>query len=108
VCNVFSNPTNLESPKIGSQASLEGTAPCPPQRRHCQSNHSTVETIPLSALPKDTSELSGLTAHYALNAERQVGKLYHKIITGKHYVINRTSTKENLIMGVGSEEGVPP
>jgi len=41
-----------------------------------QSNLSKVETIPLSALPKDTtSEFAGLSSHYAFNAERQTGKL---------------------------------
>jgi len=39
-----------------------------------QSNHSKVETILLSALPKNTtSELAGPNP---LNAERQAGKLY--------------------------------
>jgi len=39
-----------------------------------QSNHSKVEAIPLSALPKDTTSrpISTLTL---LNAERQAGKL---------------------------------
>jgi len=46
-----------------------------------QSNHSKVEAILLSALPKDsTSELAGLSPHplhiNPLNAERQVGKLW--------------------------------
>jgi len=40
-------------------------------------NHSKVEAIPLSALPKDTT--SGLTGHAftltLFNAERQAGKL---------------------------------
>jgi len=40
-----------------------------------QSNHLKVETIPLSALPKDTtSELAGLS-YYPFNAERQAVKL---------------------------------
>jgi len=41
-----------------------------------QSNHSKVETIPLSALPKDTtSELACLSSHYPFNVGRQVEKL---------------------------------
>jgi len=41
-----------------------------------QSNHSKVEAIPLTALPKDTtSELVGLYSHYIFYAERQTGKL---------------------------------
>jgi len=41
-----------------------------------QSNHSKVQAIPWSALPKDTtSELAGLSLHYPFNAER-------------HYLIN--------------------
>jgi len=44
-----------------------------------QSNHSKVEAIPLSALPKDTiSELTGcrpISTVTLLNAERQAGKL---------------------------------
>jgi len=39
------------------------------------SNHSKVEAIPLCALPKDTSELAGLSSHYPFNAEHQAGKL---------------------------------
>jgi len=40
------------------------------------SNHSKVEEISLSDLPKDTtSELAGLSSHYPFNAERQAGKL---------------------------------
>jgi len=40
-----------------------------------QSNHLKVETIPLSALSKDTTSiLSGLTLRYLFNAERQAGK----------------------------------
>jgi len=41
------------------------------------SNHSKVETMPLSALPKYIpSELVSLSSHYPfLNAERQAGKL---------------------------------
>jgi len=39
--------------------------------------HSQVEEIPLSALPKDTTnELAGLSSHYPFNAERQAWKLY--------------------------------
>jgi len=41
-----------------------------------QSNHSKVEAIPLSSLPKDTtSKLAGLSPHSLLNAGRQAGKL---------------------------------
>jgi len=39
-------------------------------------NHSKVEAIPLSALPKDTtSELAGISLHYSFFAEHQAGKL---------------------------------
>jgi len=38
--------------------------------------HSKVEAIPLSALPKDTTnKLVGLSSHYPFNAERQARKL---------------------------------
>jgi len=39
-----------------------------------QSNHSKVEAIPLTALPKDTtSELASYLHHYPFNAERPTG-----------------------------------
>jgi len=34
-----------------------------------KSNHSKVKAIPFSALPKDTSELFGLSSHYPFHAE---------------------------------------
>jgi len=44
--------------------------------RYYQSNHSKVQAIPLSALPKDTtSELAGLFLLYHFYAERQARKL---------------------------------
>jgi len=43
---------------------------------YCQSNHSKVEAMLLSALPEDpTSELASLSSYYLFNAERQTGKL---------------------------------
>jgi len=42
-----------------------------------QSNHSKVDGIQLSALPRDTtSELDGLYSHYPFNAESQAGNLW--------------------------------
>jgi len=58
----------------GSFRSSSQAATCYPY--YYQSNHSKVEAISLSALPKDTaSELAGLASPYPFNAERQAGKL---------------------------------
>jgi len=41
-----------------------------------QSNHSKVEAIPLTALPKNTtSKLSDFSPHYPVNAKCQAGKM---------------------------------
>jgi len=46
-----------------------------------QSNHSKIKAVPLSALPKNTSKLTGLSSHYPFNAERQAVPL--KLLTSR-------------------------
>jgi len=56
-----------------------------------QSNHSKVETIPLSAFSKDTtSELTGFSSYYLFKAERQPGKYQHLKYFGLTGQGNRT------------------
>jgi len=68
-----SNKWQLDSKteKVPSLSPGQGPATC-----YYQSNHLKVETIPLSALPKDTTRTCGpISTLTLLNAERQAGKL---------------------------------